>query len=71
MCLNPFSLYFNPIALRTANTPQSFGPSECYRVNVRFLTLIYESTRSWCYLTLPSVSQLHTVRFYFSFLCDG
>ena len=26
-------IYFNPIALRTAKTPQSFGCSECNRVN--------------------------------------
>ena len=26
-------IFLNPIALRKAKTPQSFGPSECSRVN--------------------------------------
>ena len=30
---------FNPIALRTAKTPQSFGCSECNRVNVALAVL--------------------------------
>ena len=29
---------FNPTALRTAKTPQSFGRSECNRVNVKSQT---------------------------------
>ena len=32
---------FNPVALRTAKTPESFGSSECKRVNLNLL-LKYE-----------------------------
>ena len=33
-------IYLNPIALRTAETPYSFGHSECKRVNIPFYVLV-------------------------------
>ena len=33
-------IYLNPIALRTTETPYSFGHSECKRVNIPFYVLV-------------------------------